>query len=144
MEKRVKIPKKVLDVIAHYNQCFAERGRCLHCNDCIAFALINSESLKLRLPPRGVPYSVGLGHAWNFVKFLASTISKEYLPCERALPYKRIKSFAWALLRLSITERRHVRSCLITHAEFLEPTYTDGVRVYVMSPAKFEAYRRES
>ena len=127
------IPKKVLSVIKHYNECFAEKNRCLHCGDCVAFALIYSEILNLRLPPRGQPYAVGPGYAWNFVKFLGSTISREYLPCDRALPYERVKSFAWALLRLSIPTRRRIRNHLLAHCEFKDPTYCDGLYVFSKS-----------
>jgi len=124
----VQVSKKILRVIEHYNECFAERERCLHCNDCIAYALIVSEALELKLP-RGQPYSIGQGHAWNFIKFLGSTISREYLPCDRALSYEQIKDFAKSLLHLPLETRRQLRGCLICHVEFTEPNYTDGVHV---------------
>ena len=138
----MKIPEKIRVVLNYYGECFAKRDRCLHCNDCIAFALIYSETLALRLPPKGVPYVVKPGHAWNFVKFLCSTISREYLPCDRALPYEQIKSFAWSLLRLPLKVRAEIRSHMICHSEFTSSKYSDGVLVFRMAPEKFEAYRR--
>jgi len=135
-------PKIVLDVIKHFGECYVAHDRCLHCNDCIAFALIYSETMQVRMPPPGVPYSVGLGHEWNFVKFLGSTIAKEYLPCPHALSYEKVKRFAWSLLRLSRGERARLRECLLCHSEFKEPAYSDSVEVFVMSKEKFEEYRR--
>jgi hypothetical protein len=127
--ERVTIPQKIIRVLKHYSECYVKRARCLHCNDCIAYALISSEALNVELPSRGVPYSVSQGHAWNFVKFLGSTIAKEYLPCDRALAYETVKDFAFALLRLPVEARRHLRCSLLAHAEFTEPEYTDGVHV---------------
>ena len=126
-------------MVNHYNECYAQRDRCLHCNDCIAFALIYSEALKLRLPPRGVPYAVEHGHAWNFVKFLGSTISREYLPCERALPYAKVRDFAWALLRLPLDARAWLRGCLICHCELASRSYQHGIRVFRMGKAKLSS-----
>jgi NADH dehydrogenase/NADH:ubiquinone oxidoreductase subunit G len=40
----MKIHKHVLQVIDHYIECWAE-NRCLHCGDCVAFALLFSEHL---------------------------------------------------------------------------------------------------
>jgi hypothetical protein len=129
----LKVPKKVWAVLDHYNECFVQRNRCLHCNDCIAFALIYSEALNVKLPPRGVPYMVAPGHAWNFVKFLGSTISREYLPCDRALPYEQVRSFAWSLLRLPMEARQHIRAVIFTHTEFSQTEYDVGVKTFKAS-----------
>jgi hypothetical protein len=121
------LPKKVVKVVEHYNNCFAKD--CMHCIDCIAFALIYSEALNLKIPCNFTPYVIGPGHAWNFVKFLGSSISREYLPCDRALPYKQVKDFAFSLLRLPIETRKLARFSLIAHTEFLDSKYSDGIAV---------------
>ena len=126
MSEKLKIPQIVSDVIKHYNECYAKH--CIHCLDCIAFACIYSEILNLQLPRGGTPYVVkGDSHEWNFVKFLKSTITKEYLPCERALSEKKIQEFAWALLRIPPEHRKIIRRSLICHSEFKQPTYVKGL-----------------
>ncbi len=134
----MRIPKHVLEVLNHYNECYSKANRCLHCGDCIAFALLISEHLNLWLPPPGVPYIVGDTGQWLFVKFLASTISAEYLPCryDRALPRDKVKKFARALLRLPLQVRQHIRSSLIAHDEFhgdAERSLRDSVQVFRVS-----------
>jgi len=137
-----KIPKIVKRVIDHYNDCFVKRD-CIHCPDCIAFAMIFSEILEMRLPPQGVPYVIpGDSHYWNFIKFLLSTITKEYLPCDRALDYETIKKFALALLRVPIDLRGSLRKRLICHAEFKMSEYKNVVIFYRMKPRKYERYRK--
>jgi len=118
-----KIPKHVIDIIQHYRECWEKANRCIHCGDCIAFALAFSENSELWLPPRGVPYSYGDTGEHSFVKFLSSTISSAYLPCNygRALSKKRIDRFAKALLRLPLEARKSIRSVtFLAHAEFHE------------------------
>jgi hypothetical protein len=109
---------------------------CIHCCDCIAYALIASEELKLELP-RGAPYMVvEPSHHWAFVKFLGSTISRDYLPCGRALCYEDVKDFAWSLPRLPVEVRRQLRSTLAAHTEFKARAYTGGVKVLRGKPFK--------
>jgi len=130
MSEKLRIPQIVSDVIKHYNECYAEGKieRCMHCLDCIAFACIYSEILNLQLPRGGVPYAIkGDSHEWNFIKFLKSTITKEYLPCERALSEKEIQEFALALLRIPPEHRRFIRASLICHSEFKKPKYIKGL-----------------
>jgi len=136
--KNLRIPKHVLKVIDHYNECFLKADRCLHCNDCIAFALLLSEHLNLWLPPPGVPYIVGGTGQWIFVKFLVSSISADYLPCKygRALSRQDVKRFAWALLRLPLQARQRIRSALMAHDEFhgdAEMILRDSVKVFRVS-----------
>ena len=126
---KAEIPKHVSKVLEHYNGCFAKRDRCIHCGDCIAFALIYSEALQLRLPPRGVPYMLQPGHAWNFVKFLTTSISRPYLRCDRALPANKIRKFALSLLRLPFKARSQIRRQLFCHSEFKSEEYTPGILV---------------
>jgi len=138
---KARIPKAITSILKYYNECFVKRGRCMHCGDCIAFALIYSEALQLRLPPRGVPYMLQPGHAWNFVKFLTSSISRPYLRCDRALPANKIKKFALSLLRLPFKTRSQIRGFLFCHAEFEFDEYAPGILVFRMSPRKYELYR---
>jgi len=65
------------------------------------------------------------------------------LPCDRALPYKQIKDFAWALLRLPVDMRAYIRSLLICHAEFYEAEYEDGVQAFLIKPETFERHRKQ-
>jgi len=138
-----KIPKMVHKVIKHYNRCYMEENRCIHCPDCIAFAIIFSEILELRMPPKGIPYAVpGTSYYWIFTKFLGSSISKEYIPCERALEYEEVKKFAWALLRLPVDLRGDLRKSLICHSEFKSTCYTDHIKVFRMKRERFEEHRK--
>lgn len=81
-----------MDPKKHYNEeCYGLRG-CLHCQDCLAFAV-----LYVRDPaysddkPREVRRKLAL-------KFLVNAISAEALPCDRALRSVDLKEYLKALL----------------------------------------------
>jgi len=115
--REYRIPRLVIDVLEHYNICYARD--CFHCLDCLALALIYSELEDLYLPPKTPPNAIKPDSpAWIFVKFLTSSISRRYLRCKRALGWGTIERFAWSLLEIPPEVRQKLRDSLLCHQEF--------------------------
>ena len=126
-ESITKIPKFLTEIITHYRNCWVKANRCIHCGDCIAFALAFSEHLELWYPPGGVSYLSGMSGEHSFIKFLEVTISSDYLPCKynRALSQGKITRFAAALLRQPVKIRKGIRSLpFLAHSEFMQEDIT--------------------
>lgn len=87
----------------YYNQkCYAIKN-CLHCPDCLAFALkYFSEAPKKTKSNRKGPTKKDLA-----TKFLLMTISAESLPCEDALPSKDLKEY----INLLFEEKEELPIC---------------------------------
>ncbi len=121
--------KKAFKYIRHFDQCFAKENRCLHCLDCIAFALLYAEDNNLTEPSAPVEYIIeGDNKFWIFKKFLLSTIvndpNYQYLPCKRALSYDKVSELADLLLKLTKKQKKALRQTLLCHAEFKADQFT--------------------
>lgn len=88
---RVDDPRK------YYNQeCYAMRG-CLHCADCLAFALKYLNEVESGRGEAETPPTAG-SRKRLVTKFIISTISSENLPCEKALSAESLKEYIKGLL----------------------------------------------
>ena len=78
-----------MDARKHFvEECYALTN-CLHCPDCLAFALKFFKEVK----------SMEKGKERNIVvKFILSSIASENLPCEKALSANELKSYINELL----------------------------------------------
>lgn len=96
---------------------------CIHCLDCIAFALLYAERNNLNEPPPSENYVIEWGGKFGlFKKFLLSTIANDpyhkYLPCKNALSYNEVHELADSLLKLTKKQKQEVRKTLLCHIEF--------------------------
>jgi|GEM_PF-3760369 len=128
MKTKINI-KKILEYLRHFDQCFTKKKRCIHCLDCIAFALLYAEDNNLTEPSAPVEHLItGNNKFWLFKKFLLSTIVNEpnyqYLPCERALSYNQVSELADLLLKLTKEQKKALRQKLLCHAEFKADGFT--------------------
>jgi len=110
----VKVPKYVREVLDRLTRCFEERD-CLHCSDCVAFALMYLDATGVRLRRGDIFHS---REGVVFVKFLVSTMSREYMPCERCPDENAVEKFAEGLLRLDDEAREEVMEMFPHHSEF--------------------------
>ena len=79
----------IVDPRKYYvEECYAMTN-CLHCPDCLAFALKFFKEIKSKEKAR---------ERNLVVKFILSTIASENLPCEKALPANDLKSYINQLL----------------------------------------------
>lgn len=91
----------------YYNEkCYALKN-CLHCPDCLAFALRYFREL----PKEREESKKGLDARSLVTKFLLMTISAESLPCADALTSKELKSY----IGLLFEEKEELPIC---HYEF--------------------------
>jgi len=144
--------KKMLKYISHFDECFVKENRCIHCLDCVAFALLYAEENNLTEPSSPVEYIIeGTSKFWNFKKFLLSTIAEEYLPCKMALTYEEVWELADLLLRLTNKQKRVLRRNLLCHTEFKADEFTGSFNygLLVLEDEKlvqvenYEAWKRE-
>lgn len=148
--------KKIVKYINHFNKCFAKENRCLHCLDCIAFALLYAEDNNLTEPSAPVEYMIeGDNKFWNFKKFLLSTIVNDpyhqYLPCKNALTYDEVWELADLLLKLAKKQKKTLRRNLLCHTEFKADQFTGRFKygLLVLEGEKlvpvenYEAWKRE-
>jgi len=109
-------PKYVQEILNWFHECWAEVN-CILCLDCIAFALKTIEDAPVLKVRRS--YIIKPGKVWNFIKFLMSTISKGYNPCNRCkFNPVTIRKFGRWILRLTPDQRKGLRASIFCHAEF--------------------------
>ncbi len=83
-----------MDPRAYFNQeCYALRG-CLHCGDCLAFALRYFRSTPTEEQGKGRPAS----KRTVVVKFINSVVASENLSCEKALRAQDLREYVSKLL----------------------------------------------
>ena len=112
----MSIPKYISRVHNHFFECFTEHNRCIHCFDCIAFAIIFSQKEQLSNPKYIDSYAEIM-----FYKFLKSTIKKVCLRCGRGISFDQVKRYAEWILSLSSEDRDKLRKMIYAHAEFQHP-----------------------
>ena len=128
----MKIPKYVEKIHDYFDECYLNQKRCIHCYDCISFALIFAQKEKSYLPPQGVIFSTADGNENTFIKFLCSTITKEYLRCNRGITYKIAYKYSKWLLRLSKEDKEQFRKNCLCHTELQEDLciYENSLKIY--------------
>ncbi|MEW6189318.1 MAG: hypothetical protein AB1466_04295 [Actinomycetota bacterium] len=85
-----------LDPRKYYNEeCYALQN-CMHCADCIAFALRYLREAELAPDKRE---EAATRKRRTVIKFILSTIASENLPCEKALPLVDLKTYVNKLLQ---------------------------------------------
>ena len=84
LEEMVEDPKQF-----YTENCYALRG-CLHCPDCIAFALKFYKSARSPKSEHGDDHMPGRALT---IKFILSTIASESLPCEYALSSANLRNY---------------------------------------------------
>jgi len=108
-------PKYIEKVVEHLRKCFTDR-RCALCSDCLALALMLAENL-----PRvvGRSYLITEGRAAIIIKFITTTLSREYNPCQHSLDSNTVKKLArWVVAQAGKTQRFMLRGALPCHEEF--------------------------
>ncbi len=82
-----------MDARRYYNEeCYAQ-DNCMHCQDCLAFALLHWQQLGDSLSEKTLSRERS-----RVVKFLAGTITSGSLPCPRALPRGDLRPYIDRLL----------------------------------------------
>ncbi|MHC1610886.1 MAG: hypothetical protein ACXQTW_04710, partial [Candidatus Methanospirareceae archaeon] len=82
LRMKYKIPKVVIDVLKHYNECFP-RG-CTFCLDCIAFAISYSEFSNLQPSPESGFWMTKERHLIDgFIRFLMNVLVIRKSYCKR-------------------------------------------------------------
>jgi len=111
--ENIKKPKYIQKIEKHLFDCY-NKHHCIHCFDCIAFALLYAEDNLIHVKKYPNPLPDKLIY---FSKYLYSAINRDYLPCKYALTGKQVKIYKDWLSRLSIEEKRKYRSMLLCHSE---------------------------
>ncbi len=114
-KKDLRLPKFVIRILKKLENCFKNRNRCIHCHDCIAFALIYAEENQI---DNSVTHNDP--RVWKenlFTKFLRTTINKRYLTCA-VITDSEMDRFSKYLSALSVEDKGKFRRYTKAHTEF--------------------------